>query len=111
MYLSEYLDRKETAESVFEPRYIEKELTLDGAIAFLSEYKGLPYPRSWFLSKPERTISIYKKAYVEYWKQFMIEFREYDNAKRELKYLESVKEQNLIVNDLEVAYQYQEYRY
>jgi len=101
MYLSEYLDRKETAESVLEPRYIEKDLTLNGAKTFLKEQRGLPYPDSWFLSDPNRTFSMYKKAYIAYWKQFLIEFREWDSAKQELKYLEAIYKQNLIIDDLE----------
>lgn len=101
MYLSDYLERKQTAESVSEPRYIEKQLTLDGAIDFLKEYKGLPYPQSWFLSKPERTISMYKQQYVLYWKQFLVEFREYDRARNELKTLEYARQQGFIIDDRE----------
>lgn len=103
MYLSEYLDRKETAENVLEPRYIEKDLTLNGAMTFLREQKGLPYPDSWFYSNPERTFSMYKKAYIQYWKQFLIEFKEWDSAKSELKYLEAIYAQHLIIDDLETT--------
>lgn len=111
MYLSEYLDRKTTAENVIEPLYIEKVLSLRGAMAFLKQHKGLPYPESWFLSSPERTISMYKKEYTLYWKQFLIDFREYDRARVELNYLESVRQQHLIIDDLEVVYQDQVHAY
>lgn len=102
MYLSEYLERKKNAELITEPYYIPKAENMEEAIYFLKEHRGMPYPENWFYANPERTMSMYKKQYIKYWKEFLIAAKEAISAKKELQILEILKQQNKIIDDLEV---------